>query len=130
VTNAESTNLRPDFTILIYPVISFQNSFGHIGSRDQLIGKNPSQQKIDEYSNELQVNAKTPPAFLVHASDDDGVSPENSVMYYQQLIKNKVPAELHLYQKGGHGFGMNNPTTKDDWMERLRNWMKANRWIN
>jgi acetyl esterase/lipase len=130
VTNAESTNLRPDFTILIYPVISFQNSFGHIGSRDQLIGKNPSQQKIDEYSNELQVNAKTPPAFLVHASDDDGVSPENSVMYYQQLIKNKVPAELHLYQKGGHGFGMNNPTTKDEWMDRLRNWIKANRWIN
>jgi acetyl esterase/lipase len=130
VTNAENTNLRPDFTILIYPVISFQNSFGHIGSRDQLIGKNPSQQKIDEYSNELQVNAKTPPAFLVHASDDDGVSPENSVMYYQQLIKNKVPAELHLYQKGGHGFGMNNPTTKDEWMERLKNWMKANRWIN
>ncbi|MFM7430220.1 MAG: alpha/beta hydrolase, partial [Flammeovirgaceae bacterium] len=130
LTNTENTNLRPDFTILIYPVISFQNSFGHIGSRDQLIGKNPSQQKIDEYSNELQVNAKTPPAFLVHASDDDGVSPENSVMYYQQLIKNKVPAELHLYQKGGHGFGMNNPTTKDEWMERLKNWMKANRWIN
>jgi acetyl esterase/lipase len=130
LTNTENTNLRPDFTILIYPVISFQNSFGHIGSRDQLIGKNPSQQKIDEYSNELQVNAKSPPAFLVHASDDDGVSPENSVMYYQQLIKNKVPAELHLYQKGGHGFGMNNPTTKDEWMERLKNWMKANRWIN
>lgn len=130
VTNEENTNLRPDFTILIYPVISFQNSFGHIGSRDQLIGKNPSQQKIDGYSNELQVNAKTPPAFLVHASDDDGVSPENSVVYYQQLVKNKVPAELHLYQKGGHGFGMNNPTTKDEWMERLKNWMKVNNWIN
>jgi acetyl esterase/lipase len=130
VDNIEKTNLRPDFTILVYPVISFQNSIGHIGSRDQLIGKNPSQQKIDQYSNELQVNEKTPPTFLVHASDDDGVSPENSVVYYQQLIKHKVPAELHLYQKGGHGFGMNNPTTKDEWMERLKNWMKANKWIN
>ncbi|MBY0435385.1 MAG: alpha/beta hydrolase [Cyclobacteriaceae bacterium] len=130
INNGENTSLRPDFVVLVYPVISFQNAVGHLGSRDQLIGKNPSQQKIDEYSNELHVSAQTPPAFLIHASDDDGVSPENSVLFYQQLIKNKVPAELHLYQKGGHGFGMNNPTTKDEWMERLKNWMLTNRWLN
>ncbi|MBS1557056.1 MAG: alpha/beta hydrolase [Bacteroidetes bacterium] len=129
IDNQEKTNLRPDFLILIYPVISFQDSVGHIGSRDQLIGKNPSQQKINEYSNELHISAQTPPSFLVHASDDDGVSPENSILFYQQLIKNKVPAELHLYQTGGHGFGMNNPTTRDEWIERLRNWMITNNWV-
>ncbi|MCA4900987.1 MAG: alpha/beta hydrolase [Cytophagales bacterium] len=129
IDNQEKTNLRPDFLILIYPVISFQDSVGHIGSRDQLIGKNPSQQKTNEYSNELHISAQTPPSFLVHASDDDGVSPENSILFYQQLIKNKVPAELHLYQTGGHGFGMNNPTTRDEWIERLRNWMITNNWV-
>jgi acetyl esterase/lipase len=130
ISNLEKTNLRPDFMVLVYPVISFQDSVGHIGSRDQLIGKNPSLQKVNEYSNELHVNAQTPPSFLVHASDDEGVSPENSVLFYQQLIKNKVPAELHLYQKGGHGFGMNNPTTKDEWIERLKNWMTTNNWLH
>lgn len=129
IDNQEKTSLRPDFLILIYPVISFQDSVGHIDSRDQLIGKNPSQQKINEYSNELHISAQTPPSFLVHASDDDGVSPENSILFYQQLIKNKVPAELHLYQTGGHGFGMNNPTTRDEWIERLRNWMITNNWV-
>lgn len=129
IDNQEKTNLRPDFLILIYPVISFQGSVGHIGSRDQLIGKNPSQQKINEYSNELHISAQTPPSFLVHTSDDDGVLPENSILFYQQLIKNKVPAELHLYQTGGHGFGMNNPTTRDEWIERLRNWMITNNWV-
>ncbi len=119
-------NLRPDFMILIYPVISFKENVGHMGSRDQLIGKNPSKEKIDLYSNELQVNTKTPPAFLVHASDDDAVKSENSILFYQALIKNKVPAELHIYQGGGHGFGMNNKTTKDDWFDRCVNWLKAN----
>lgn len=129
IDNQEKTNVRPDFLILIYPVISFQDSVGHIGSRDQLIGKNPSQQKINEYTNELHISAQTPPSFLVHASDDDGVSPENSILFYQQLTKNKVPAELHLYQTGGHGFGMNNPTTRDEWIERLRNWMITKNWV-
>jgi acetyl esterase/lipase len=119
-------NLRPDFMILIYPVISFKDNVGHIGSRDQLIGKNPSKEKIDLYSNELQVNAKTPPTFLVHASDDDAVKSENSILFYQALLKNKVPAELHIYQSGGHGFGMNNKATQDQWFDRCANWLKAN----
>jgi len=126
IENKENISLRPDFMILIYPVISFQDSIGHIGSRDQLIGKQPAKDKVDLYSNELQVTEKTPPTFLVHASDDDGVNPNNSVVFYQALIKNKVSAELHIYQKGGHGFGMDNKTTKDKWMERCKNWMNAN----
>lgn len=125
----KGANLRPDFMILIYPVISFVEGVGHMGSREQLIGKTPSKEKISEYSNELQVTKETPPTFLVHASDDDAVLSENSILFYQSLLQNKVPAELHIYQKGGHGFGMNNPTTRDSWMERCINWMKSSGWF-
>jgi acetyl esterase/lipase len=125
IENKNSTSLRPDFMILIYPVISFTDSIGHIGSRDNLIGKNPSPEKIKLYSNELQVTTKTPPAFLVHAGNDDAVKVKNSIDFCEALQKNNVPAELHIYPKGGHGFGMNNPTTKDQWMERLRNWLSG-----
>ncbi len=129
IDNPEKISLRPDFMVLIYPVISFQESFGHIGSRDQLIGQNPSVEKINLYSNELQVTSNTPPTFLVHASDDDGVNPENSIVFYQRLLQNKVPAELHLYQRGGHGFGMNNKTTEDRWMDRGKAWLSGNGWL-
>ncbi|MEK6780726.1 MAG: alpha/beta hydrolase [Bacteroidota bacterium] len=130
IREAGNISLRPDFMILIYPVISFQDAIGHIGSRDQLLGKHPTVEKINQYSNELQVTAQTPPTFLVHASDDDVVNPDNSIAFYQSLTKNKVPAELHLYQKGGHGFGMNNKTTGDQWMDRCKNWLKANGLLN
>jgi len=129
IDDKENISLRPDFMILIYPVISFQDSIAHMGSREQLIGKQPAKDKIDLYSNELQVTQKTPPTFLVHASDDDGVNPNNSIVFYQALIKNKVPAELHIYQNGGHGFGMNNKTTNDKWMERCKNWLETNGWL-
>ncbi len=65
----------------------------------------------------------------MHASDDNGVSPNNSIVFYQALIKNKVPAELHIYEKGGHGFGMHNPTTKEEWMDRCKNWLDSNGWL-
>jgi len=129
ISNTENVSLRPDFMMLIYPVISFQDSITHIGSRDLLLGKNPSREKMDYYSNELQITSKTPPAFLVHASDDGAVNPLNSIVFYENLIRHQVPAELHIYQKGGHGFGMNNKFTADQWMERCRNWMVANSWL-
>ncbi len=129
IPNPEKTNLRPDFMILIYPVISFQDSVAHLGSRDQLIGPHPSKDQINYFSNELQVTQETPPTFLVHASDDDVVKAENSLVFYKSLIKNKVPAELHLYEKGGHGFGMINKTTPDKWMDRCKNWMASNGWL-
>lgn len=129
IDNAGKISLRPDFSILIYPVISLTDSLAHMGSRNNLIGKNATWDNIMEYSNELHVNAQTPPAFLVHASDDKGVKAQNSVKYYEELLKNNVPAEMHLYQKGGHGFGMNNKTTNDKWMERLKNWMISNNWL-
>jgi pectinesterase len=123
VANVDTTSVRPDFAILVYPVISFDSSFGHKGSRNNLVGMNASKEKIDFFSNELQVTHTTPPSFLVHAGDDGTVPVENSIRFYQACIKNQVPAELHLYPKGGHGYGMYNKTTDDSWMERLRNWL-------
>ena len=129
IDNPSKTSLRPDFMILVYPVISFQDSICHRGSREQLIGKAPSREKIDWYSNELQVTADTPPTFLVHASDDEVVKPENSVVFYEHLIHHKVPAELHIYQKGGHGFGLSNKTTDDVWLDRCKAWLSSNGWL-
>jgi pectinesterase len=123
--NNDTTSVRPDFAILIYPVISFDSTFGHKGSRNNLVGANANKEKIDFYSNELQVTTITPPAFLIHAADDATVPVENSIRFYQACVKNKVLAEMHIYPKGGHGFGMYNKTTDDNWMERLRNWLNS-----
>lgn len=124
-TNKDTSSVRPDFAVLIYPVISFDSTITHKGSRNNLVGATASAEQIKLYSNELQVTAKTPPSFLVHAGDDGAVPVENSIRYYQACIKYKVSAEMHLYTKGGHGFGMNNKTTTDNWMERLKNWVLA-----
>ena len=129
IDNPGNISLRPDFMILLYPVISFSDSIGHRGSRDNLIGLHPDPSVVREYSNELQVTAQTPPTFLVHAGDDKAVPVANSIRFYEALQHNGVPAELHVYPKGGHGFGMNNPTTKDQWTERLRNWLDAGGWL-
>ncbi len=129
IDNPEKISLRPDFMILIYPVISFNDSIGHIGSRNQLIGEHPSKDRVHYFSNELQITKETPPAFLIHASDDEEVKPENSLVFYEGLIKKKVPAEIHIYQRGGHGFGLNNETTSDSWFDRCKNWMASNGWV-
>jgi len=121
--DAKGLNLRPDFVVLGYPVISFTDSIGHLGSRENLLGKAASKDKVLEYSNEFRVTADTPPAFIIHAGDDKGVLPANSIVFYENLLKYNVPAELHIYERGGHGFGMDNPTTKEKWMESLRNWL-------
>ena len=121
--NGDTPSVRPDFAILIYPVISFDPGITHGGSKTKLLGATASPDKTAFFSNDLQVTKNTPPSFLVHAGDDGGVPVENSIRFYQACIKNKVPVEMHLYPKGGHGFGMINKTTDDNWMERLRNWM-------
>jgi acetyl esterase/lipase len=121
--NTDTTSVRPDFSILVYPVISFHDSLTHAFSRERLLGKTPTPAQIALFSNELQVTTQTPRTFLVHAQDDDAVKVENSLDYYRACRTHHVPTEMHLYPKGGHGFGMNNPTTKDAWMERLRNWL-------
>lgn len=129
ISNPNQVSLRPDFSILVYPVISLKADITHRGSRDNLLGKNASEKMINDFSNELQVTKNTPPAFLILAGDDKAVNPENSIRYYQALKKNNVPAELHLYQNGGHGFGSENKATDDDWMQRLKHWMEHNQFL-
>lgn len=123
----KNANVRPDFSILIYPVISLGDKFGHVGSRDNLIGKNPYSGKIDHYSNELQVKENTPKAFLIHAFDDF-VNVNNSLEYVSALKKHKIPAEMHLYDRGGHGFGLKktNKGPVATWANRLEEWLKVN----
>ena len=122
IPNDEKISLRPDFMILIYPVISMTDELTHKGSRENLLGKNPSVEQITLFSNELHVNANTPPTWLTHTGDDKVVTVENSIRFYQELIRNKVPAEMHLYPKGNHGFVLSLPT--DEWMQPLFIWMK------
>lgn len=122
-------NLRPDFSILIYPVISFHPAIAHMGSRQKLLGRDTTQSWENYFSNEDQITSHTPPAFLVHASDDNTVPVANSIAYYTQLLHYQIPAELHVYEHGGHGFGLNNATTQDNWFALCLNWMRTNKWL-
>lgn len=128
ISNKNNINLRPDFGMLIYPVITMGPKT-HTGSKENLIGKDASQELIDLYSNEKQITANTPPTFLIAAEDDNVVPVENTLMFYHALLKNNVKAEMHIYQAGGHGFGLHNKTTKDLWFDRLTNWMDENGWL-
>lgn len=119
----DTTSLRPDFVMLIYPVISFNDSIAHQNSKIGLLGKTPTPETVKYFSNELQVTKNSPPAFIVQAGDDKTVPVENSIVYYEACVKNKVPVEMHLYPAGGHGFGLNNKTTDDKWFDRLINWI-------
>jgi acetyl esterase/lipase len=115
---------RPDFSILVYPVISMDKSIAHVGSRNNLIGMQPSAELIKMYSNEFQVSATTPPTFIIHATDDTSVPVENSLLYYQALKNNKVPVEMHIFPTGGHGFGLalgKGPLEK--WPNLLLDWI-------
>jgi acetyl esterase/lipase len=114
---------RPDFSILIYPVIAFTEPFMHAGSRRNLLGEKPDSTLINTFSPEKQITANTPPAFLVHAADDKTVSVQNSILYYQSAISHGLKAEMHLYPEGGHGFGLKNKTTADYWPDRLIHWL-------
>jgi acetyl esterase/lipase len=124
---ADTTSARPDFSLLIYPVITFNAAFTHAGSRNNLIGDKPSQVAIDHFSNELQINAKTPPAFLIHSSDDKVVPVKNSLVYYEALVKNNIQAEMHIFQKGGHGYGLSvGKGTQSSWPELCIKWLNEN----
>lgn len=116
---------RPDFMILIYPVISFRDEVGHTGSRNNLLGKSPDTKLIEEYSNELRVTPQTPPTFGVHAKDD-GVKIANSILFQEALKKHGVPGQLEIYEKGGHGYGLGrNGGEVATWPGRCAEWMKA-----
>jgi acetyl esterase/lipase len=125
IDNTDNINLRPDFAMLIYPVISF-GPYAHAFSRENLIGKNPSAQLLELYSNEKHVTENTPPTFLVHAADDDAVPVQNSMLFYDAMLQHKVKGELHIFQAGGHGFGLNNSKSKDKWFDWAANWLNEN----
>lgn len=147
IDNPLKTSLRPDFMILNYPVISMADSLTHAGSRYNLIGEGLSPaalkkvmsdwktseqklaklpvnaEKIKEYSNELQVTADTPPTFITHAVDDNTVKVQNSLVFIAALQKNNVPVESFFYAKGGHGYGMDNPTSDVEWIDSCMTWI-------
>ncbi len=117
---------RPDFSILVYPVISMKDGVTHQGSKTNLLGETPSNETVEFYSNETQITSETPKTILIHATDDKSVPVENSLQYYLALKENKVPAELHIYEKGGHGFGLGRGFTSDDWPKACETWLKKN----
>lgn len=120
----DALSARPDFSILVYPVISFRDAAVHSGSRKNLIGDNASQELQDRFSGELNVDENTPPTFLVHAQDDKGVLIENSLLYYNALNKHGIPASLHIYPKGGHGFGFGmGKGAVENWRSVLLDWI-------
>jgi acetyl esterase/lipase len=126
IENPDNISLRPDFQILVYPVISMQDNLTHGDSRNQLLGKNPSKDIIDYFSNELQVEENTPPAYITHAADDKLVDVDNSIQYFEQLRHHQVMVEMHIYPKGGHGFVFGHK----GWMEPLIQWMKNSNFLN
>lgn len=121
----DSISAKPNFSILIYPVISMDSIIAHQGSKTNLLGNAPSKSMIEFYSNELQVDSSTPPTFLVHATNDKSVLVENSINYYMALKKNNVPAEMHVYETGGHGFGLGVKDTSLHWTESCKQWLKT-----
>ncbi|MEJ7712895.1 MAG: alpha/beta hydrolase [Pyrinomonadaceae bacterium] len=120
----ERASSRPDFLILAYPVISFTAEYTHQGSARNLLTDKPDPALLENLSNEKQVTAETPPTFLFHTNEDTGVPPENSVAFYLALRKAKVPAELHIYERGRHGLGLapGDPVLST-WKERLAGWL-------
>ena len=127
----EKFGSRPDFSILIYPVVTMKYPYVHMGSRKSLIGELPSNEMVEYFSNELQVKADTPPAILIHSDDDLGVLVENSVNYYLALRKYKIPAALHVWEDGGHGYGLaKSQGSVKDWPYICENWMIQRKLIN
>jgi acetyl esterase/lipase len=122
----DAVSARPDFVALLYPVITMKDPFAHAGSRDALLGPKPSKDLVRKNSLELHVTKETPPAFLVHTSEDQSVPVENSMAFYQALRSAGVPAEMHVYEKGPHGFGLRpdlGPTS--EWPKRFAEWLRS-----
>ena len=117
-------NYRPDFMVLLSPVITM-GKLAHPGSKKNCLGADTTAANIELFSNELQVTSFTPPAFIVHALNDSTVKVQNSLMFYEALIKNKINASIHIFPQGGHGIRLDdNPGSTDLWMNLLELWLK------
>lgn len=122
----DRVSCRPDFMVLVYPVISLVEPYAHAGSRRNLLGDDPAEELLENLSNEKQVTPQTPPTFLIHTYEDTAVPAENSIYFYLALRRAKVPAEMHLYQKGQHGFGLGkNIGSASSWPIRCADWMRG-----
>lgn len=124
----ERVSCRPDLAVLVYPVITMTGPFAHAGSRQNLLGDHPSQELMDLLSNEKQVTHDTPPCFLMHTADDEGVPVENSLMFAEALRRAGVPFELHIYQHGPHGVGLaaGDPVLST-WTTLCAAWLRAHK---
>lgn len=126
VYEADTISARPNFSLLIYPVITMKPEFTHQGSKKNLLGENPSEEQIIRFSNELQVNEDTPPAFLVHSLNDGAVPVQNSINYAMAMKNFLIPCELHIYQHGGHGYGLGRSNdTESYWPDACENWLRV-----
>ena len=126
----DATSARPDFAVLLYPVITMKEPLTHAGSRRALLGATPAPELVERMSLETRVTKETPRTFLIAAEDDTTVPVENSLMFYQSLRNAKVAAEMHLWPKGGHGFGMRQDIgAAATWSDRCEDWMRANGWL-
>ena len=121
IENTNQTNLRPDFQILIYPVVSMKDGLTHADSKRKLLGNTPLPEVSDLFSNELQADQTTPPAYITHAADDNVVDVDNSIFYFEKMRKAKVPVEMHIFPKGGHGFVLRNK----EWLNPLLLWINT-----
>lgn len=126
VQSNESVSVRPDFSVLVYPVIS-SGIYTDKGTLERLVGKNASTADKRFFSADKNVTTKTPPAFIVHANDDKVVPMQNSTLYNEALTNKGIRSELHIYQSGGHGFGVDNNAIGDDWVSRLQLWLTKNK---
>jgi acetyl esterase/lipase len=126
VDNPDQTDLRPDFLIAVYPVITMNARTTHSGSRDALLGPKPTDEQVRLFSNELQVTAETPPTLLLHATDDQLVDVDNSIAFYEALRHAGVPVEMHLFEKGQHGFFL---MPRDRWQSTIMEWLTTEGWL-
>ncbi len=127
IENANNTNLRPDFLVLVYPVISMDDKVTHLDSRKALLGEKPSQASIRRFSSELNASANTPPTLLLHAVDDKLVDVKNSMLFLEALKQAGVPVQAHFFEKGEHGFFL---MPRDRWQSTIMEWLTTNGWLN
>lgn len=125
IAYASKEKIRPDFGALLYPVVTMEDLYTHKGSKENLLGKEASQDDITLFSVEKNIHKKTPPIFIMHAKDDAAVPFANATLLAEALSRAKVPHELFVYEEGGHGFGLNNPTSPEKWMDALLAWLNS-----
>lgn len=119
----DALGCRPDFAILVYPVISMAEKWGHGGSKRRLLGSSPDPALVERVSTDRRVDGRTPPCFLIHAADDGGVPVRNSLEFAARCAENKVPVVCHVFAEGGHGFGLKGKGDSIGWPARLESWL-------